>query len=106
MVENFYVNGRGPDSIYLFCYGADGTKCEEGKELAKVQTINGKDIYFLPFIGGDLIDSANTLFYERNRKHWVFKQVGKKCFDTYVGYLKTKKQSSLTIARRLINEPK
>lgn len=105
-IESFFINGKKEDVIVNFYYGQDGTKCDQGSELAKVITTNGKDAYYLPFIGGDLIDPINNLFYTRNKKNWTFKSVNKKCFDNYITYLKSKKQSSFTIARRLLNEPK
>lgn len=105
-IENFYINGRQEDVISIFYYDESGNKCSQGSELAKVTTINGKDTYSLPFIGGELIDPVNSLFFQRNRKSWVFKSVSKKCFDSYISYLKNKRQGSFTTARRLINEPK
>jgi hypothetical protein len=87
-------------------YDCDGEQCEEDDPKCFMKEIHStrSSRFFLLFDGGSLVDPISENLFGRKRRTFSFKSVSQKCFNNFMNYAKTKKQSYFNIARRNIND--
>lgn len=82
-------------------YNKEGNVVDEVKAaLAKTETFENKLYHYVLRDGFNLVNIIDGS-YNQNKSRWTMSMVSKECFDSYLGFLKTKKVSYFTNAERL-----
>lgn len=80
-----------PPNVKYFDKDGDEVTVKE-RAVAKTEDFEGKTYYYVLRNGFHLVHVLNDDF--RSRRSWNFSLVSEDCFNSYINFLRTKKQAS------------
>lgn len=93
-------NDLTTSSITSLLYDSEGREISENSDVFARIDFGESTRYFVLKEGTQLVDPIGQHALKRNSFKWSLQQVSKNCFESYLNYLKNKKQSSLSNAKR------